>query len=724
MEKMYREQIQEGLSNRRSGELTTQYQHRLCDLTRKLQMKEDEVASLQLLVAQKEVDIQGLKGAVVSPSIQLDVTKQELAELQRNIHSAQEKYEEEFSQRLKLRDRVSELRQHIENLNQNHSRVTQELRIRFAQSEVVVLQLEEQLRNASRGGPTLLETVQRIQEASESEMTRMQNEMENIYNKSRLEFELRLNNDRSQLSQLKEENQYLQRQVDELSVEVTSLQKKLFSEEAENRSRIEKMEEERVHGLQHMAALEGRLQEVQDLLLVKMRDVDHIQNANLSLRSELDVLKSMLEEEEQMSSTHFQIPLPVHPLTEHPSHPLTEHPSHPLTNSFPSSVLSQVSEYTKSPLLASSETISHLNSGDSSKSLPSSPLAGEENHRASETMQRPDSAPLLNGDGRDSLTSSNENVNPKKIYKFSTSSALGNLEIADVNPNYVKIRNTSPDEEEDVGGYIIQQNICGHPVSIYRFPPKIRVMASCAVTVWAASANVPHNPPTHFLWKELNTFMAEPQCTTILSNANSHAIAWYTPVYTETAKSIKQYEVSEKRPKTSLDKLQLRMGFRNTDSDIEPVTTAEHHRTEKVPVLLRREKIPPPALQPSSSPWTQSVASPIHPDHTPNSLLAPANGGRSSCHQKRPQAARREVTAGSSRGKNHDYGKGHRSGRGPTRSAEVRKGTLNLLLPHSFLPVSDQHWAALQILQSVQNLSFQPPMPQPGARTPHSPNAL
>ncbi|CAH2278480.1 Hypothetical predicted protein [Pelobates cultripes] len=39
--------------------------------------------------------------------------------------------------------------------------------------------------------------------------------------------------------------------------------------------------------------------EVQDLLLVKMKELDNIQKANLGLRSELDVLKSLLEEEEE-----------------------------------------------------------------------------------------------------------------------------------------------------------------------------------------------------------------------------------------------------------------------------------------------------------------------------------------------------------------------------------------------------------------------------------------
>ncbi|CAH2278482.1 Hypothetical predicted protein [Pelobates cultripes] len=258
-----------------------------------------------------------------------------------------------------------------------------------------------------------------------------------------------------------------------------------------------------------------------------MKELDNIQKANLGLRSELDVLKSLLEEEEeQMSNTRMQSPL-------------IPHPSHPLTNSFPSSMYSAASEFAKSCLLDSSETFTPLNSGDSSETLKSSTSAAEDKHSEHrESLQRMDPPPLLNGlslgegEVRDSITSMKKTSSSKIInknshqadtdHKSATASSLGNLKIAEVNGKFVRIINASPEEEEDIGGYILQQNVCGHPVSVYRFPPKIRITAGCAVTVWAATANAPHNPPSDFLWKELKTFITERRCTTILSNANGH----------------------------------------------------------------------------------------------------------------------------------------------------------------------------------------------------------
>ncbi|CAH2272571.1 Hypothetical predicted protein [Pelobates cultripes] len=160
----------------------------LWELNRQLLKKDDEIGALQLVVAQKEADIQTLRGAAISPAIKLDLAKQELGELQRNIHMSQTKYEEEFFQRLKLQDEIMSLNQHIESLTQSHFKVTQELRARVSQSEALVLQLEEKLRSASRSSPTLTETVQKIQEASEAEMKRMQNQTENIYNQSAVTY--------------------------------------------------------------------------------------------------------------------------------------------------------------------------------------------------------------------------------------------------------------------------------------------------------------------------------------------------------------------------------------------------------------------------------------------------------------------------------------------------------------------------------------------------------
>uniref|UniRef100_A0A7M4F041 LTD domain-containing protein n=1 Tax=Crocodylus porosus TaxID=8502 RepID=A0A7M4F041_CROPO len=103
-------------------------------------------------------------------------------------------------------------------------------------------------------------------------------------------------------------------------------------------------------------------------------------------------------------------------------------------------------------------------------------------------------------------------------FDFYHFSALGNLRIADVHPGgyFVKILNSSPVTEESIGDYILQQNVSGQAVAVFRFPPNIRMSANSTVTVWAVDANMLHKPPSHFLWKEQNRLRTDLDCTTIL----------------------------------------------------------------------------------------------------------------------------------------------------------------------------------------------------------------
>ncbi|CAK7299053.1 Lamin tail domain-containing protein 1 [Vulpes lagopus] len=100
----------------------------------------------------------------------------------------------------------------------------------------------------------------------------------------------------------------------------------------------------------------------------------------------------------------------------------------------------------------------------------------------------------------------------------SRSSALGDIKIAEVNVKglFVKLINSSLDKELEIGGHILQQNVNGQTISLYRFLPNVVMQANCTVTVWAAASEAKHQPPSDFLWREQNKFKTGPNCTTIL----------------------------------------------------------------------------------------------------------------------------------------------------------------------------------------------------------------
>lgn len=78
---------------------------------------------------------------------------------------------------------------------------------------------------------------------------------------------------------------------------------------------------------------------------------------------------------------------------------------------------------------------------------------------------------------------------------------------------------------------MIQQNVAGRPVTVFRFPPRTRLKALTHATVWSAQSLARHNPPSDFLWKDQHKWGTGPECTTILCKPNGQAVAWTTAAY-------------------------------------------------------------------------------------------------------------------------------------------------------------------------------------------------
>ncbi|XP_069037812.1 uncharacterized protein [Lepisosteus oculatus] len=113
----------------------------------------------------------------------------------------------------------------------------------------------------------------------------------------------------------------------------------------------------------------------------------------------------------------------------------------------------------------------------------------------------------------------------------SFSSSAGLLEVKEVNSagHFVRLRNTSPDRNTDLGGYMLQQRVGGAPVSLYRIPPHTWVPSGQCITIWAGGAKVSHNPPSDLVWHELLRFRTGSECATVLCKPSGQPVAWLMP---------------------------------------------------------------------------------------------------------------------------------------------------------------------------------------------------
>ncbi|CAM2097627.1 unnamed protein product [Caretta caretta] len=538
---------------------------------------------------------------------------------------------------------------------------------------------------------------------------------------------------------MQEENRRLNQRVDMVRVEVMALQKKLLSEEANNSAFIEKLQSEHRGRQQHIGALEARLEELQELLLAKMKALEAVEEKNLSLQNEISSLKSTFGGEKGTEATHFHLaPNSGHsPVT---SNSITDASPQPSENVLSPQSLQPASA---APRLAKSTRADPT----TQKRVLAQGITNTESPKWSRSRSRSRSLSLDTntlGQGQDYFSSlftdSKRNVqhpgplerqgrtpSAAEDYTSSASSAIGNLKIAEVHSggHFVKILNCSPDKEEGIGEYTLQQNVSSHPVTLFRFPPRIRMKANSTVTVWTADAKVLHKPPSDFLWKEQDKFKTGSECTTILCEPNGQAVAWYTPIHWNRKQGWEEQEddkylKSSKKPimPTKMQRDEWEKEPESVIIDTEQEGAVQGQTEERGPVFIKREKKIPATLFPTQNSWCRSPASPTHPHFSLLRPLTMGNDGSSLCRQSRCQSAKPDpapgtLYAGSSRGRNTATGSFNGKSRRLTRSAGDRKGTLKLLLPGTFFTLGDQHKAGLQFLQSVQNLSFQPPMPRP-----------
>jgi len=53
----------------------------------------------------------------------------------------------------------------------------------------------------------------------------------------------------------------------------------------------------------------------------------------------------------------------------------------------------------------------------------------------------------------------------------------------DESGRFVRVHNTSATKTEEVGGCQLQQNVAGHPVAVFRFPPRVKLQPGQTATV-------------------------------------------------------------------------------------------------------------------------------------------------------------------------------------------------------------------------------------------------
>ncbi|XP_078333250.1 lamin-B2.L-like isoform X7 [Crassostrea virginica] len=223
-------------------------------------------------------------------------------------------------------------------------------------------------------------------------------------------------------------------------------------------------------------------------------------------------------------------------------------------------------------------------------------------------------------------------------------SAVGDIKILEVNQDgkYVRLVNDGKQEAE-FGGHMIQQNVGGHPVAVYRFPPRTKFPGNSTLTVWAGSNDpILHQPPSDYVWKEQQKWGTGPECTTILCKPNGQAIAWTTAAHRFTKNAFE--EPSPASQQVVAD--EPVQDDQNIDNDSLTEMTVNINEPKPDSVYLKREKQQPNVLTPQKHPHGTSPGREIHPHTSQPRPYTYGNDNSSVNRQSRSQTTRPDPVNG------------------------------------------------------------------------------
>ncbi|XP_076450822.1 uncharacterized protein LOC143286862 isoform X2 [Babylonia areolata] len=311
-------------------------------------------------------------------------------------------------------------------------------------------------------------------------------------------------------------------------------------------------------------------------------------------------------------------------------------------------------------------------------------------------------------------------------YTVSTSSAIGDVKIFEVQQDgkYVRLLNDGVQEIE-FGGYMLQQNVGGHPVAVYRFPPRTKFGPNCTITVYAGcSDHKLHNPPQDFVWKEQQKWGTGPECTTILCRPNGQAVAWTTAAHRFTRDPFNdgQSEADDDATKADDDKQTID----GVDDESLTEISVNVNEPKPEPVYLRREKQQPPSLQANKHPHGNTAAVSVHPHTGQPRPYRYGNDNSSKNRQSRSQSTRPDPVPGQP----YAGAAAQKMGSAPLckfvpgvstqGSPGIRvsgksesSGGKGGEVPSPFMKPHSRFQSGLEQVQSQHHKDFLPPMPRP-----------
>jgi len=523
--------------------LEIEFNQRMAVLNENLRKQNEVNTQLQIEISNKDVEIEKLKTEIHLPTSQLESVNIEIEELLKKLNYSETRLSQLENQNQQMEIELLNSQSQITFSTQNHIREVSELQSKLENSRGLVLSLEGKLDERNREEEFNIAAVQQqAKEGSAMQVKRFICEHENKMNNNLSKANMKTKAAFDRIIQLQNLCDILQNKINIQNDELYTSNNALLEVRSENESLKSLLESEQKTSKLKYNELEEKLQETQDVLTVKLWELENLQNTtHLPLQSEISNISSLIEQEEKRLgldedflyntpktdgfsvqngiSLNQSMPI-MPPCTTGPKIPLFFDDTRilnnnqalytPNSNSKPKNELkiktrpktASGSRYFREATLKEKFELPEKlpirpNSAKNGRFINTADAGEGKDHfetlfnKRKENIfdERPEVVETLHT--KKSTPSSQNNFaisNDTKQMKSSRSnhlmsSATGNLSIIDVNTTSIKVMNTSNTRSEELGNCTLLQNINGKLAAVFRFPFRTKLPAESVCTV-------------------------------------------------------------------------------------------------------------------------------------------------------------------------------------------------------------------------------------------------